>query len=111
MFPQSPRERSRTPDKDSAVPVVISGSHKLFRPLVVWLLSEAFYSEQLRLDFFSGFNVAITGFCTRRLHAHHHNMVFMRGKINGTLQHLAEFLFVGNHMVCREHADNRVRSD
>src|SRR6185312_14546436 len=101
MLSQSTGERSRAPHEDAAIPVIISGGHKLFRALLVRLFRKPFYPEQLRLKLFSGLNISITGFGAGGLYSHDHNMVLTRGKFDGALKYLAKLFFVTDDVICR----------
>src|SRR6266567_3731738 len=58
MFAQSIGQRARAPDKDSAVPIIVSRSQELVRLLLVGLFRKTLHAEQLRIELVTGLNVS-----------------------------------------------------
>src|SRR5580704_16717843 len=101
-------QRPRAPEEHSAVPEIISRSHKSRSPLGVGLLREASHAESSAAGRVPHLNVSVAGFRSIRPDANHYNIVARSGKFCAPCNGRAIVLFIGDDMIGWEHPNNGI---
>src|SRR5580692_2787646 len=103
MLVQRISQRAGAPQKHSAVPEIISRSHKDRSLLRVRLLSKSAHAQSVSIEPATRLNVTVPSLCPIRPDAEHDNILARSRDLHSALDGRAITVLIGDHVIGRKH--------